>query len=80
MARNNVAERVAVLEAQVARLRVELERLNQPKDWRSAIGMFDGDEVMERIIENARKIREADRRKAYREFDRAHKKKPKVKV
>ena len=80
MAKNNVAERVAALEAEVARLRAEIERLNQPKDWRSAIGMFAGDEVMKEIFENARKIREADRQKAYREFDRAQKKKPKAKV
>lgn len=59
-----IEERVARLEKRLADLQRELHDLTQPKDWRSTIGMFAGDEVMERIREAGRKIREADRRRA----------------
>ena len=72
MARNSVAERLEVLEADVARLKAEIERLNQPKDWRSAGGFFTGDSGMLEVFKEARKIREADRRKFKREHDRKY--------
>jgi hypothetical protein len=75
MAQNRLAERLTTLEAEVARLRAELDKLNQSKDWRSAAGMFTGDDEMMRIFEQARKIREADRRDARRKFA-----KPKLKA
>ena len=33
------------------------------KDWRRTAGMFDGDPLMEKIIEEGQRIREEDRRK-----------------
>jgi hypothetical protein len=73
MPHNNLKERVAELERQVAELRAELARVSQTpvKDWRRTIGMFSGDEVMKRIDEHARKFREADRRKARRRWAKA---------
>lgn len=59
-------ERISRLEKRVEELQAELTRLAQPKDWRSTIGMFAGDPVMERIREAGRKIREADRGRAKR--------------
>ncbi len=68
-----LAEKVAVLERQVAELKAEVARLAQPKDWRSTIGMFTGDEVMKEIFEEGRKIREKDREKARKEFAKSKK-------
>jgi len=63
MSQNGLAARVEALEKEVAHLRAELARL-QPRDWRSTIGMFSGDEGMKEIMAEALKIREKDREKA----------------
>lgn len=80
MNRNNVSleGRVSTLEQKVAELTVLVEKASQPKDWRSTIGMFAGDEVMKRIFEAGRGIREADRRRARQELgdQRMRKRKP----
>lgn len=58
MSQLTLDQRVAALEEEVARL----SRQRQPeKDWRSTLGMFAGDPVMQEIIEEGRKIRERDR-------------------
>jgi len=58
-------KRVAQLELQVAKLQSELSTSppKNGKDWRRTIGMFTDDPGMTEIFEEARKIREADRRK-----------------
>ncbi|HTU19674.1 MAG TPA: hypothetical protein VMG10_16555 [Gemmataceae bacterium] len=56
-------ERLHTLEKQVAELQAQVQKLVRPKDWRNVVGMFAGDEVMKRIDEAGRKIREEDRRK-----------------
>jgi hypothetical protein len=61
MAKNNLEQRVATLEAEVAELKAVLDRVQRPKDWRRTVGMFGGDEIMKQIDEEARKYREADR-------------------
>jgi hypothetical protein len=66
MAKPTLEERVAALEQQLAELKATLANGTQPKDWRGAIGMFAGDEIMKQIDEEARKIQEADRLKARR--------------
>jgi regulator of replication initiation timing len=63
MAGKNLEERVAELEQEIAALKTQVAALLKPNDWRSVAGMFEGDEVMKRILDNARKIREADRRR-----------------
>jgi hypothetical protein len=70
MKRPTTAERLAAVERQIAELRHVLVNGSQEKDWRSTIGMFTGDKVMKQIDEQARKIREADRRKARRQQQR----------
>ena len=65
MASESLEKRVAQLELQVAKLQSELSA-SPPmpgKDWRRTIGMFTDDPGMAEIFEEARKIREADRRK-----------------
>jgi hypothetical protein len=63
MAQPTLEERVAALEQQIVEIRAELARVIQPNDWRSTVGMFAGDEMMKRIQEAGRKIREADRQR-----------------
>ena len=61
-------DRVEALENQVAEL---MERILLPapeKDWRSTLGMFVNDPVMKEIDEEGRKIREADREQARRDY------------
>lgn len=64
MPKPTVETRLKVLEQQVAELAKQVHEAEAPKDWRSTIGMFTGDEIMKRIDKSARQFREADRRKA----------------
>jgi len=64
MAQSKIEERLAALEREVSDLKRQMVNGTQPKDWRSTVGMFTGDEIMKRIDEHARRYREADRRKA----------------
>ena len=73
MTQNHVEERLAALEAQVKTLRLEFEKLREQKDWRSAVGMFTGNETMKRINEYGRKYREADRRRSRKASSRKKK-------
>jgi hypothetical protein len=36
-----------------------MQAMNNPPDWRKASGMFGGDELMRKIVEGRRQIREA---------------------
>jgi hypothetical protein len=67
MSQPKLEERLAALEKRVAELGLAVEKL-QPKDWRSTIGMFAGDEGMKEVFEEARKIREKDRAKARKAY------------
>ncbi len=64
MAHETLTRRVEVLERQLADLTARVLALDAQPDWRSAIGMFGGDEFMRKIFDEGRKIREADRRQA----------------
>jgi hypothetical protein len=55
-------QRVAALEKNMARLLKGPEPRPRLKDWRQAIGLFPGDDLMKQIDEAGRAIREADRR------------------
>jgi uncharacterized protein HemX len=63
MTRATLEERMNALEKQVAELQAQVQKLARPKDWRRVVGMFSDDEMMKRIDEAGRKIREEDRRK-----------------
>ena len=61
-------ERVDTLEKKVAEL---MDRILAPlpeKDWRSTIGMFANDSIMKEIQEEGKKIREAEREQAKRDY------------
>jgi len=57
-------ERVDKLEKFVDELRQKALATAGTRDWRRAVGIFDGDPVMKEIIEEGRRIREDDRRQA----------------
>jgi len=54
-------ERVAELERQVGALLADKSRT---KDWRRTRGAFTGDDLMKQVFEEARKIRESERKGA----------------
>ena len=58
--------RVAQLEKQMNLLLRERANGNQPTadDWKQTIGMFRGDPIVEEMIEQSRRMREEDRRRA----------------
>jgi hypothetical protein len=68
MSNQSLADRVAALEKEVADLKAASSNGAPKKDWRSAVGIFAGDEVMKEIFAEAMKFREADREKARRRF------------
>ena len=63
MTRASLEERLNVVEKQLAELQAQVQKLVRPKDWRNVVGIFDGDVGMKEIFEEARKIREEDRRR-----------------
>jgi hypothetical protein len=60
-------ERVSALENTVAALVSGVG--NKKDDWKSTVGMFEGDAVMAEIQEEGRKIREAERTAARQESE-----------
>ena len=65
MAQKLLTKRVESLEKQVAELTARVSAIGLQPDWRRAVGMFAGDEIMKTIFEEGRKIREADRKRAH---------------
>jgi len=56
-------ERVIKLERLVETLLQRVEVSARKKDWRRTAGMFDGDPLIQEIIEEGRRVREEDRHK-----------------
>ena len=63
MAQSTLEERVAALEEVMVRILEQSASDPLKKDWRSTLGMFANDNVMQEIDEEGRKIREADRQR-----------------
>lgn len=63
MTRATLEERMNALEKRVEELQAQVQKLARPKDWRNIVGIFEGNEGMKQIFEEARKIREEDRRR-----------------
>jgi hypothetical protein len=63
MPQTTLEERLTELEKQFTELKARVDKLVQPNDWRSVVGMFAGDEGMKRIDEAGRKYRENDRKR-----------------
>jgi hypothetical protein len=65
MSTSTLEERVARLETLVENLLRDKNRYPSPgKDWRSTIGMFDGDPLFKEMLEEATRRREEERREA----------------
>jgi hypothetical protein len=64
MSRATLEERVAALERQVTALLANHAGTGPAKDWRRTRGAFTGDDLMKRVFEEGRKIREAERKRA----------------
>jgi len=75
MSRNQLEERVAALEHQLAELGAEVQKSQQGKDWRSTVGIFTGDEFMKRVFEEALRLREVDQERARRRYAKQRQKK-----
>ena len=56
----SLARRIDELEARL----LAQERAAPHKDWRNVVGMLDDSEVIGQIIEEGRRVREADRQAA----------------
>ena len=63
MSKLSLEERVVKLEKAMVTVLEILDSSARKKDWRRTAGMFDGDSLMQEIIEEGRRIREEDRRK-----------------
>lgn len=61
MPQPTLEERVATLEAAMERLLAQSASAPATQGWRSTLGMFAGDSMMQEIDEEGRKIRKADR-------------------
>jgi hypothetical protein len=66
----SLEQRVAALERHVADIKAQNVNGPRKKDWRRTVGMFAGDEALMEIFEEAMKLREKDRQRAYRRFDK----------
>jgi hypothetical protein len=58
----HLEQRVAALEKNMARLLQAPEQPQRLKDWRHAVSVVPGSDLMKEIVEAGRAIREADRR------------------
>ena len=70
MSKMSLEQRVATLEKQVARINGQHANGRQDKAWLRTLGMFAGDEGLREVFEEAMKLREKDRQRAYRRFDK----------
>ena len=50
MSTRSLEQRLTALEQEVAALKEALANGGRVKDWRRVVGMFEGDEVMKRLI------------------------------
>ena len=68
MTNTALEERIVALEEKVATIMERVATIPPvTKDWRTSVGMFDNDPLMQEIDEEGRKIREADREEAVRD-------------
>jgi hypothetical protein len=63
----SLEDRVAVLEQKIASMEATKPNVAGGKDWRKAVGIFTDNPGMLEILDEAMKLREADRAKARRD-------------
>ncbi len=62
MEKGKLEERVAEMERELAVLKARVDTLTPPTDWRGVVERFGGDKDLQRVFEEALKLREEDRR------------------
>ena len=70
MAKLSLEQRLAALEQQVAQIKIEHANGRPDKPWLRTMGMFAGDQGSKEVFEEGMKLREKDRQRAYRRFDK----------
>lgn len=70
MSEATVEQRLSTLESQVHDLMSRLSLPKREKDWRRTVGMFAADPEIQKIFDEAQRLREEDRRKFFEDFDR----------
>ncbi|MFM9966539.1 MAG: hypothetical protein ACKV2Q_35625 [Planctomycetaceae bacterium] len=65
-----VEQRLITLESQMQELMSRLGQPKREKDWRRTVGMFADQLEMQRVFDEAQRLREEDRQRFYAEFDR----------
>ena len=69
MSQRTLEERVSSLEETVAGLVAVANAGKEERDWRSTIGMFEGDPVVREIQEEGCRLRDAERRAAQQDAE-----------
>jgi hypothetical protein len=64
MSRGSLEERVTNLEKQLGELLADQAGTERAKDWRRTRGAFTGDDLMQQVFAEGRKIRQAERKQA----------------
>jgi len=66
MRQSTVEKRLSNLETRVSELNRIINEPTQAKDWRRSIGAFTDDPAMQAVLDDAQRIRSADRARAHR--------------
>ena len=69
MSEATIEQRLSSLEAQMRDLMTRLGQPKREKDWRRTVGVFAGNPGLQRVFDEAQRLREEDRQKFYAEFD-----------
>ena len=75
MAKSELETRVAALELEVQELRLAAASVSPLKDWRRTVGAFGNDPIMKRIMKEALRYREENRKAARRARPKAKRRK-----
>jgi hypothetical protein len=73
MSQTELKKRLEIVEKKVEELEATLRNGGRKKDWRRTIGMFTDDPGMQELFDDAMKLREADRERARRRYDKPRK-------
>ena len=76
MSRVTLEERVAQLEKQLGALLAGRRASRRAKDWRRTRGAFTGDDLMQQIFDEGRKIRRAEGKSARSRDRKKHQARP----
>lgn len=70
MTLKQLAERVTALETELATVKAQLAKAQNPKPWLDTFGMFEDDPTFEDYAKEVQSYRDEDRRRTLEEMDR----------